>query len=344
MQSYFNRIAGNSQAKSRIGENIAKGTLPHALLLSGGEGVGKLTFALEIAAAVNCENKGNLSHPLPCHACNTCRRIFEGKFLDVKIIQREGSRASVSIEDVRSAKSDMALSPSESDCKIYIFKDAHLMTAAAQNSLLKALEEPVGRTFMILLAEQEDKLLTTIKSRVQTIPMQRFSESDIDEYISERRSDLLSVKRSDPEGYRASLLAAEGSIGRAISYLSPDMISEIMQRRALADRLLSAFSKKTEYKEIKSAVASLPAKRQELLSMLDEIINGVRDIIALRYSKNARLRHFAAREDAERLSSLIGAVRAVAIYELLTDIYEDCQKNANISSLMTRLSSTIPTI
>ena len=78
--------------------------------------------------------------------------------------------------------------------------------------------------------------------------------------------------------------------------------------------------------------------------MLDEVINGVRDIIAVRYSENAGLCHFASREDAKHKASLIGASRAAAIYELLTDIYEDCQKNANISSLLTRLSSTIPTI
>ena len=74
MRSYFPSIFGNDFHKNRIAEAVLEERLPHALLIDGPEGSGKMTFAKEIAAALNCECKSDATRPFPCGRCNSCRR------------------------------------------------------------------------------------------------------------------------------------------------------------------------------------------------------------------------------------------------------------------------------
>ena len=185
MRIYFPRLIGNGETKERLGRAIESGTLPHAFLIGGPSGSGKSTLAIEIAAALNC-------------------------FPDVKVLAKKKDKATLGVEAVKDFREDMFLSSTESENKIYIIDDAESMTPEAQNSLLKVLEEPPKSVNIILLAKECDRILTTIKSRTQYIPMSRFDEGELAEQL---------LKDSAEQGYlpaKEALKAIEQSINAQI--------------------------------------------------------------------------------------------------------------------------------
>ena len=131
MRSYLNALRGNDSVRMRLGALVERGTLPHALLIEGGRGSGKHTLAKELAAALNCEHIGDTDSPLPCHRCNSCRRIAEGSFTDVKYLEKQKDKATIGVGEVKLFKEDMYLSATESRHKIYVFENAELMTPQA---------------------------------------------------------------------------------------------------------------------------------------------------------------------------------------------------------------------
>ena len=137
----FQRLLGNRETALRLSDAIASGTLPHALLLVGPRGSGKHTLATEIAAAANCERKG-VSDSLPCGVCSSCKRIYDRNFPDVSYLERASGKATIGVDELREFREDMFLSSTESEFKFYIIEEGDLLTPAAQNALLKVLEEP----------------------------------------------------------------------------------------------------------------------------------------------------------------------------------------------------------
>ena len=118
MRSYFPDIFGNDFHKNRIAEAVLGHRLPHALLIDGPEGSGKMTFARQIAAALNCEVQSDATHPLPCGRCNSCRRIKDGSFTDVKVLKRNDGKATIGVQQIKDFRSDMFLSATESGYKV----------------------------------------------------------------------------------------------------------------------------------------------------------------------------------------------------------------------------------
>ena len=135
MRRYFPRLYGNKKTKERIGSAIDNKTLPHAFLVIGESGSGKTTLATEIAAALNCERRGDASSALPCGECNCCRRIYDGNFPDLKVLSKQKDRATIGVDAIKDFREDMFLSSTESEYKIYVIDDAECMTTEAQNAL-----------------------------------------------------------------------------------------------------------------------------------------------------------------------------------------------------------------
>ena len=180
-----------------------KGTIPHALLFIGQQGVGKRSAAIAFAMICNCigmetppPSRSNaqtrLRSPVirtdePCGACPACRKIMSGNHPDVIHVKPTG--AIIKIAQVRSLCEALSMKPYEAKMRVVIVTDAHTMNPSAGNALLKMLEEPPDRTILILTAPQRVDLLPTIVSRCQPVRFNPITRRRIaSELVAEQRA------------------------------------------------------------------------------------------------------------------------------------------------------------
>ena len=338
MKKYFTELLGNEESRKRVGTAILDGTLPHAFLLGGPEGSGKRTFAKLIAAAVNCTGEGD---SIPCMRCNNCRRIMEESFIDMRFFARQRDRATIGVDDMRLLKEDAMLSGAESANKIYIIEDAHCLTVESQNALLNILEEPPSGVTIILLATECDRILTTIKSRVQYISMTRFTDDEIAEYVTRNIPEARDMQRISQDKFRALVKNAEGVIGRAIQLFNKSEGDKNQEEREKILALVEAMTPKAEYTKLHSAIYSLPSKRQDLVIMLEKLITAVRDLIVFKEARGAKLLFFISEDEISEYAKLMTMKRLMDLYDALILSHEYCTKNANVGTVLANLESKI---
>lgn len=151
--------------------SIVKGRLSHAYLFEGMKGTGKRETSLFLAKSIFCENP--IDQFIPCESCHHCKRIESGNHPDVHMIEPDG--LSIKKNQIKMLQEEFFKSGVESKKKLYILFHADRMTASAQNSLLKFLEEPNSETTAILITEQVQQILPTILSRCQIISFKPFT-------------------------------------------------------------------------------------------------------------------------------------------------------------------------
>ena len=300
----FPRLLGNRETALRLSEAILSGTLPHALLLVGPRGSGKHTLALEIAAAVNCERRGS-AVALPCGECSSCKRIYSRNFPDVSYLERAGGKATIGVEELRDFREDMFLSSTESEFKFYIIEDGDILTPAAQNALLKVLEEPPKNVHIIILVSEADKLLSTIKSRTQYVQLELFDYDELLEHTTSLSSTAYELSLTSPDKLKAILLSAQGVIGNALAMLDSSKMDALSARRELIDGFISAIHKKTPFSKIYPEVMALPGKRDELKSVFEGIRNALRDLIAVHVDDSIAPIYYLSKSKAEEISAAI---------------------------------------
>jgi len=338
VKNYFPRIFGNDETRARIGAAIEGGRMPHAFLLLGPSGSGKHTLAKEISAALNCEGD---SSSLPCGRCSFCKRIYDGNFTDLKILSKPKDKATVGVSAVKELREDMFLSATESDYKIYVFADAECMTVEAQNALLKVLEEPPSGVIIILLSTEGDKILTTIKSRAQTVNMSRFHQEALKDILIKISPEARELELREPEKLEAAVMGADGRIGEALRLLDKRLSAEQSEAREDVLRLIGSIKRGTPFTELYSALSALPQKRPELLSFLELFSSALRDMIAIKCDSTVRLLFFSSREECEKTRGKDGSKRLFEVYEAICEAHRLCSQNANTVNIITALSASL---
>lgn len=337
---FFDGLFGNGKIKLRIAALLENNTLPHAFLIVGPSGSGKRTFALELAAALNCENNGK-GGSLPCHKCTMCKRIRENNFADIMRLKRQGSKATIGVEEVRDFREDMFLSATESQRKIYIIEEADKLTVNAQNALLTVLEEPPTNLVIMLLCESADKILTTIKSRAQTIAMERFSDEALKELLIANNERARLYSKTDTATLDGIIMASDGRIGRAFSLLSDGEARENNENREVIEKIVSALKPSRPYSELYLALGALPTSRGEFCEALELIMSALRDISLIKFDKNLPLLFYTSRETAKEASREIKTKRLFAIYELIAKALQDASRNVGVFTIISELGAKI---
>jgi DNA polymerase-3 subunit delta' len=146
---------------------IARGRLPHGLLIIGQRGVGKLAFAEALAALLLCE--GSDAQARPCGTCPGCNQYRAGSHPDRLTITPEEDSQVIRVDQVRELGEKLALSSHRAGFKVAVMHPAEAMNINAANSLLKTLEEPSDNTVLILVSAQPARLPATIRSRCQQL-------------------------------------------------------------------------------------------------------------------------------------------------------------------------------
>lgn len=176
----FNNIIGNSKVKNILTKTLNNKTILHSYMFIGEQGIGKRLMANQFAKMILCENY-ELNE---CNICKSCVEFDSGNNPDFIEIEPDGKV--IKIEQIRQLQSKVVEKPVNSGKKVYIINDADLMTKEAQNCLLKTLEEPPEYIVIILIVSNENKVLTTIKSRCMKIHFDKIEDEQIQKYLREK--------------------------------------------------------------------------------------------------------------------------------------------------------------
>ncbi len=171
----FSAWVGQSALKTRLG-SILQGEPGHAYVFSGPAGIGKMTFARELAKALLCTRPGPDG---ACGQCQSCRHFEHQVHPDFRLLQLEPKDKTIKVERIRHVVSaDLPLRPQLGSRKVYLI-EADYLNEQGQNALLKSLEEPPDYITFILTANGPERLLPTILSRVTLLALHRYSEAEI---------------------------------------------------------------------------------------------------------------------------------------------------------------------
>jgi DNA polymerase-3 subunit delta' len=285
------------------------------LLFSGPAGVGKRTAALMIAKALNCENSGPDDF---CDACTSCRKIDAGIHPDVYQVGLEEDSSEIKIAQIRDLLETLQLRPMEGARKVYILDPADAMNKAAENALLKALEEPPEDNYFILLAANPQSLAVTVRSRCQTYA---FWPLTLDE-----------MRRFG--GEELALRWARGSIGS----LKALDLAEVKARRdaALSFIEIAVRAKNEQFRDMISASSDLARAKDRFESNIDAIAILMEDVLYLaegvpekivNVDMEPQLRKLAADLPAEQISKIAEFLRTIEFYmnthvnrQMMTDV------------------------
>ena len=248
----FEALLGNEQLKSNLASARKKGKLSHFYLISGPEGSGRHTLADLIAAAMLCKESDG-----PCGVCRACRKVLSHSHPDYITID-DPEKKTVPVDLIREARSDLFIRPNEGDRKIYLFPRAQDMGIPGQNALLKVLEEPPSYGVFLLIADNPDKLLPTVRSRCVELKLRALPEDLLKKKLRQE------FPEADGETLDGAVMRSGGYLGQARELMKGSGISETT--RAFA----KAYAARDTYALLQTLVPMEKWKRDTLIPILGE--------------------------------------------------------------------------
>lgn len=201
----FEELLGNQRLKDNLCSGIRRGRLSHFYLISGPAGSGKRTLARLLAAAILCRGEDK-----PCMECSACRKVMAGSHPDF-ISVTDPEHKNVAVKIVRQVREEMFVRPNEADKKIYLFPQE--LGVEGQNALLKILEEPPSYGVFILLADNPEKLLPTVRSRCTELSLQSLPQELLRSRLQQEFPD------ADADTVNAAIGRSGGYLGQALQLL-----------------------------------------------------------------------------------------------------------------------------
>ncbi|MFY9949220.1 MAG: DNA polymerase III subunit gamma/tau [Candidatus Sulfotelmatobacter sp.] len=261
----FSEVIGQEHVTRTLQNALEQGRTAHGYIFSGHRGIGKTTVARILAAALNCRSSDK---PVaePCGICESCTEIRAGNAVDVIEIDAATNRG---IDEIRELREAARYRPARDRFKIYILDEAHQITDAAFNALLKTLEEPPDHIVFMLATTQPEDIPQTIRSRCQHFS---FRAVKFDAIVAQLR-DLVGRENIEADDDALALLAeaGDGSMRDALSILDQAIASSSGRLTADSVRNLVGAAPAHILEEVMQAVAR--SASEDVLRQVDHLIS-----------------------------------------------------------------------
>ncbi len=221
-------IKGQDNAVRYLRNSLSSGRIANSYLFFGPEGVGRALTAKTFVMTLVCA--GGSGQDEACGTCPSCRRVDNLDHPDVTWI-KPAKNKNIKIEEIRKVKEVLNLKPYESSVNVCVIEDAHMMTVEASNALLKVLEEPPGRSLLILISSKKDMLLPTVVSRCAEVRFRSLPIKDTKEIV---------MNNSGADEETAYFLAyfSQGSPGRALEMTEEGLLEQKTSLIGLVERIV----------------------------------------------------------------------------------------------------------
>ncbi|MGB8775267.1 MAG: DNA polymerase III subunit gamma/tau [Terriglobales bacterium] len=264
----FSEVIGQEHVTRTLQNAIAQERIAHGYIFSGHRGIGKTTVARILAMALNCRSTNETTgKPVaePCGVCDSCTEIRAGNSVDVIEIDAATNRG---IDEIRELREAARYRPARDRFKIYILDEAHQITDAAFNALLKTLEEPPGHVIFMMATTQPEDIPQTIRSRCQHFS---YRAMKFDAIMGQLREIVAKEKIPADEDALALLAeAGDGSMRDALSILDQAIASTSDHLTADSVRSLIGSAPAAALETVMQAVAE--SASEKILVLVDELI------------------------------------------------------------------------
>ena len=247
----FEGLLGNARLKENLRHSVDSGRLSHFYLISGPRGSGKRTLARLLAAAAVCRGEKK-----PCLSCPACRKAMTDNHPDI-ISVVDPDRKAVPVKLVRQYRDDVYIKPNEAEKKVYIFPQE--LGTEGQNALLKILEEPPAYGLFLLLAENPQQILTTVRSRCTLLQMESLPKELL---LSQLQKQF---PNADREQLQAAAERSGGYLGQAAELLRE---GEVISARTQA--FAKAFLERDPVAMTRLMVGMEKTKRDQALTEVEQ--------------------------------------------------------------------------
>lgn len=266
------KILGREALYSYMKEAAKSERYAHAYIFEGEDGIGKLFFAKQFAKMILCTSKKieDERRATSCETCVSCKQVIGGNNPDIIYVSPDKA-SGISVDEIRTKiNADIEKYP-YGEYKVYIIKNAESMNENAQNALLKTIEEPPFYAIIILLSENNNKLLKTIRSRCIEFSIKPVDIDTIKKYLIEEYGVV---------DYIAEIAAkfSAGNIGRAVRYATDD---DFLEMKNLIVRLLRNLDN-NGMAEILEGLKSLEGYKKEIKDCIELMVLWFRDLLVLK--------------------------------------------------------------
>ena len=326
-------LIGHEWAADILKKHILKGNVRHAYLFCGPDGIGRRSLALRFAQALTCPEAKESGEP--CLICHSCQRIARMQHPDLFAVKVPENRKEILIEQVRSLQHDLSLAPYEAPYRIGLLLDFQNASAAAQNAMLKTLEEPTSRTILLVTASRSEDLLSTIASRCEVILLRSASLEEV--------ADSLENEPGATRGEAEKIARLSGGCyGQALSMLQNPEIVE--RNNNLIDGLLRVMAAplRDRFAYAEELTTRKTSSRENLHTAIRVWISFWRVVLLINGGAGASVSHVDYQAALDRLAAEIPAGEIHAQLSRLEEALDQLDRNANSRLLAEILVMDLP--